>query len=75
MGVVISIQPIAQELSKGDRLQGTELTSADVGRLLSYGGGFGLVRHFDVGKRVWYKPYGLVMENNAQRDRRKRRST
>lgn len=62
--------PIADELRKGRRVQGSELTRNDVGRLLSFNEGFGRVFLHDVGKRVWLKPYGLVMENDEQRDER-----
>lgn len=61
---------IASEIRRGRRPQGTELTVADLGRELSDGEGFGPVSPIDVGRRVWVREYGLVMENDEQRDRR-----
>lgn len=40
---------------------------------MELGSGFGRVLKNDVGKRVWVKSYGLVMENDEQRDARKGR--
>lgn len=62
---------IRWEIKTGIRAQGSELSKADVGRSLSFGEGFGRVLPIDVGKRVWLKPHGFVMENNEQRDTRK----
>lgn len=62
---------IRNEIDRGDRPQGAELTEADVGRLLSPVEGFREVLPIDVGKRVWSKEWGLTMENEAQRDERK----
>lgn len=64
---------IKTEIQRGIRAQGSELAAADVGRLLSVLEGFGPVQAGDVGKRVWTRPYGLVMENDEQRDARKAR--
>lgn len=61
---------IRSELRRGSRPQGSELTSTDLGRALSIGEGFGVVRPFDLGKRVWHREHGLVMENTEQRDAR-----
>lgn len=69
----MSFQPtswISMDIRSGKRRQGAELTAQDVGRNL--GDNFGRVLPIDVGKRVWLKDYGLVMENDAQRDKRKR---
>lgn len=63
--------PIDSEIRKGIRSQGAELAQADIGRLLSLFEGFGIVLANDVGKRVWLRSYGLVMENNEQRNARK----
>ncbi len=60
---------ISDDLRMGRRAQGSELGRNDVGRNL--GLAFGRVFLHDVGKRVWLKSYGLVMENNEQRDKRK----
>jgi len=64
---------ISDEIRRGRRAQGQELTEADLCDLLSWLDGFGPVRRFDLGKRVWLKPYGIVMENSEQRDKRKQR--
>lgn len=64
-----SKKAVSQEIREGKRLQGAELTQADVGRMLDWT--LGPVQQIDVGKRVWLKDYGLVMENNEQRDKRK----
>lgn len=57
-------------LKRGDRAQGSELRPSDVGRRLDWSG-FGRTQAGDVGKRVWLRSWGLVMENNEQRDARK----
>lgn len=57
---------VRDELARGERVQGARLREADVGRQL--GEGFGQVLLADVGKRVWLRAEGLVMENAAQRD-------
>lgn len=62
---------ISEEIRRGLRSQGSELSGADVGRKLEWGGGFGRVLLIDVGKRVWLKDYGLVMENEEQRNKRR----
>jgi hypothetical protein len=63
---------IAEQIRKGTLPQGYELTENDIGASLSYPTeGFGAVLIQDIGKRVWLKSYGLVMENNEQRDKRK----
>lgn len=62
---------VAGKLKTGALPQGYELTQDDVGLTLSQWDGFGPVLESDVGKRVWLKPYGLVMENVQQRDARK----
>jgi len=62
-------QSIAAAIRTGSRPQGTELTVADVGR--EFGEEFGKVGVHDIGKRVWLKSYGIVMENAEQRDARK----
>lgn len=67
-----SSKTIAPEIQSGRRRQGAELRLGDVGRLLSED--FGEVMPIDVGKRVWLKDYGLVMENNQQRDARIRKN-
>jgi hypothetical protein len=59
---------IDHELRCGQRAQGSELTASDVGRTLALG--WGRVTPGDVRKRVWLRDYGLVMENNEQRDNR-----
>lgn len=63
-------RPISEQIRRGELPQGYELTEADVGCSLDWQGGFGPVRPFDVGKRVWLRDYGLTMENQEQRDRR-----
>lgn len=63
-------QAIESQIKEGSRPQGTELKESDVGFPLAWQGGFGQVLPIDVGKRVWSKNYGLVMENNEQRDKR-----
>lgn len=60
------------KIKTGALPQGYELTEQDVGLTLSQWDGFGTVLKNDVGKRVWLKPYGFVMENAQQRDARKR---
>jgi hypothetical protein len=62
---------IEHELKKGLRKQGSELQPSDVGRSLDHIGAFGIVHPADIGKRVWRKHYGLVMENAQQRNARK----
>jgi len=69
------LRVISDEIRRGARPQGAELTEADLGCLLSWLEGFGTVKPFDLGKRVWLKPFGLVMENAEQRDRRKTMTT
>jgi hypothetical protein len=66
---------IRDQIRRGQRAQGTALRSSDVGRLLSLGEGFGTVQAADVGRRVWHKPYGLIMESKEQRDARQRKPT
>ena len=61
---------IEDELLMGVRRGGSELAPSDVGRHLAYG--FGRVLEIDVGKRVWRRSWGFVMENNEQRDTRKK---
>ena len=63
---------IRQDIKAGVRPQGAELTEADVRRSFDYQDGFGLVQTGDVGKRVWLRGYGISMENNEQRDTRKK---
>ena len=55
----------------GAKPQGYELRPEDIGRVLSHSEGFGRVLEGDVGKRIWRRPYGFAMENEAQRDKRK----
>jgi hypothetical protein len=62
---------IRAEIQTGVRPQGSELIVADLGRPLSISEGFGKVLPGDVGKRVWHRTYGFVIENNEQRDQRK----
>lgn len=62
---------IADEIRKGIRLNGAELRPEDLRRFLDTG--FGQVLPIDIGKRVWLRDYGLTMENNEQRDARKKR--
>lgn len=66
------MKTIVAEINRGLRAQGAELTEADIGKGLGY---FGRVLPIDVGKRVWLKESGLVMENNEQRDARKAKET
>ena len=55
------------------RKQGSELLPGDVGKTLGqFLSPMGKVLANDVGKRIWLKDYGMVMENNEQRDRRYR---
>lgn len=63
-------QVIESQIKEGTRPQGAELKEDDIGFPLAWQGGFGQVLPIDVGKRVWSKDYGLVMENNEQRDKR-----
>ena len=60
---------IQQEIKSGKLAQGYQLSADDVGQTLGWHG-FGSVLKADVGKRVWVKSYGLVMENCEQRDAR-----
>lgn len=62
---------ISEDIRRGQRKQGTELTADDVGRPLDVLNEFGVVLVQDVGRRVWLKDYGLVMESIEQRDKRK----
>ena len=62
---------IADQIRMGILPQGYELQESDVGRGFGCQSGFESVRQFDVGRRVWLKSYGIVMENNEQRDKRK----
>lgn len=57
---------IRTEIMLGRRAQGSTLSQGDVGCPLSAFEGFGLVLATDVGKRVWARPYGLVIENAEQ---------
>ncbi len=63
---------IRNKIEAGLLPQGYELRQTDVGKPLAYD--FGYVMRGDIGKKVWVKPYGLVMENNEQRDKRKGKS-
>jgi len=64
---------IKHELAHGVLPQGYELEKKDVG--VGFGSsGFGVVRWNDVGKRVWLRDYGIVMENDEQRTARKKES-
>ena len=65
--------PVCDELRRGERAQSSELKQDDVGRTLAWSG-WGPVQTIDVGKRVWLRSWGFVMENNEQRDRRRGRS-
>ena len=62
------MRSIAEEIRRSIRPNGQPLTEDDVGRELNPGSGFGRVLERDVGKRVWLRSHGLVMENDAQRD-------
>lgn len=61
---------IRAEIGKGVLPQGYELWAGDIGEALDWSG-FGPVQKGDVGKRVWAREFGIVMENNEQRDARK----
>lgn len=61
---------LATEILTGTLPQGYELTADDIGRILSHSDGFSVVQAGDVGKRIWRRPYGLVMESPRQRDER-----
>jgi hypothetical protein len=77
-GIIASRAPsrsrpdIATEIRKGLRPQGVELTEKDLGK---YYEGPGIsddfIKKIDVGKKVWLKDYGIAIENNEQRDKRK----
>jgi hypothetical protein len=66
------MRTIHTDIAQGRLPQGYELRESDVGVLMSVRDGFGLVLKIDVGKRVWVTSHGFTMENNEQRDRRKR---
>ena len=63
------MQTLEYLIANGLREQGSEITVHDIGRVISIG--WGKVFVHDVGKRVWLKEYGIVMENSEQRDNRK----
>lgn len=63
--------PLSADIKSGLRMQGAELVSADLRRRFDYQSCLGHVQPGDLGKRVWLRSYGVVMENNAQRDARK----
>lgn len=65
---------ISEKIRSGELPQGYELTADDVGKLLDTSD-FGEVLDADVGKKVYLKDYGLVMENDEQRDARKARES
>jgi hypothetical protein len=62
---------IRNEIRKGIRRQGQELTKEDVGKCIDLASGFGNVLPIDVGKRIWSKDFGIAMESDEQRDKRK----
>jgi len=62
---------IQSQIQKGIRKQGQELEEKDIGTYFGWFSNFGKVLPIDVGKKVWIKNFGLVMENNQQRDSRK----
>ena len=64
---------IARDIKTGKLPQGYEIQESDVGT--SFGdSSFGNVQQSNVGKKAYVKEYGLVMENDAQRDARKKKS-
>ena len=66
-------QYIRDAIRSGALPQGYELRESDIGRGLSLGEGFGIVRKADVGKRCYHRSWGFCMENDRQRDERKTR--
>ena len=66
MSVKLSIK---QEIEQKMRQQGQEITKEDVGKHIDFA--FGQVLSIDIGKKIWLKSYGITMENNEQRDKRK----
>ena len=63
---------IAMRLDRGTVKQGYELTADDIGAPLSPGESFGVVMAGDVGKRCYFRDGIFQMENNEQRDKRKK---
>lgn len=61
---------IRMQIATGARAQGVELTSADVHTEID-SEAFGKVQEIDVGRRVWLRAYGIVMEHCDARDYRK----
>jgi len=61
---------IIKEEIRSKRLpQGYEIQESDVGKSLDLY--WGKVLPIDIGKKVWVRSYGLVMENDEQRKERK----
>jgi hypothetical protein len=60
---------IANQIAMGHRESGEELTEFDVGMEFD-STGFGRVLPNDVGKRVWYKDWGIELESDEQRVKR-----
>lgn len=63
---------IRDQIKHGMRPQGSELTRADIGTIISLYDDFGTVKPYDVGKRVYHRSWGLAMENVEQRDKRRK---
>jgi len=64
------MRTINDDIRRGEKPQGYELTEADVGKSLALG--WGEVMEIDIGKRCYVKSWGFAMENDAQRDCRSR---
>jgi len=63
------VRTIGEQIHSGQRFQGSELSITDLHNVLD--DTMGRVLFADIGKKVWLKSYGIVMENREQRNRRK----
>lgn len=61
---------ISQRIQSGELPDGYELQLEDIGEVLNIG--FGRVLPIDLYKKVYLKAFGLTMENNDQRNHRKK---
>lgn len=60
---------IAQRIRNGELPNGYEISLEDIGRTIDFNMGAALP--IDLYKKVYIKPWGMVMENNDQRNARK----
>lgn len=73
--MALKLRPTLYKLMRdGEISQGHELRVSDIRRSFGTLDGFGLVQPGDVGRRIWFKSYGFVMESLEQRNARRSKS-